>query len=85
MLQEDETTTVVPTEPIDDEVVLRRDNIEPEIISMEVSQSKKCVQPEGVMDDAFICDDDDELTIAGDDEEEDEIESDFDTDTDLEF
>ncbi|GMP35949.1 hypothetical protein CsSME_00008210 [Camellia sinensis var. sinensis] len=84
VLQEDETTTVVPTDPIDDDAVLLRNDIEPEIISMEVSHTKKRVQPEGVMDDAFICDDDDELTIAGDDEE-DEIEIDFDTDTDLEF
>ena len=84
VLQDDENSTVVPTEPIDDVVVLRRDDIEPQIISMEVSQSNKRVQPEGVMDDAFISDDDDELTISGDDEE-DEMESDFDTDTDLEF
>ncbi|XP_028107554.1 uncharacterized protein LOC114306510 [Camellia sinensis] len=84
VLQDDENSTIVPTEPIDDVVVLRRDDIVPQIISMEVSQSNKRVQPEGVMDDAFICDDDDELTISGDDEE-DEMENDFDTDTDLEF
>ncbi|GMP65663.1 hypothetical protein CsSME_00026365 [Camellia sinensis var. sinensis] len=84
VLQDDENSTIVPTQPIDDVVVLRRDDIEPQIISMEVSQSNKRVQPEGVMDDAFICDDDDELTISGDDKE-DEMESDFDTDTDLEF
>lgn len=59
VLQQDETTTVVPTEPIEDDVVLRRNGIEPEIISMEVSQSNKRVQPEGVMDDAFICDEED--------------------------
>ncbi|KAL7175912.1 hypothetical protein ACSBR2_029479 [Camellia fascicularis] len=85
VLQDDEASTVLPTKPIDDDVVLCRDDIELEIISMEVSQSNKRVQPEGLMDDAFICDDDDELTIAGDDEKEDEIQSDFDTDTDVEF
>ena len=84
MLQDDETSIVVQTEPIDDDVVLRWDDIEPQIISMEVSQSNKRVQPEGVMNDDFICDDDNELTISGDDEEH-EIESDFDADTDLEF
>lgn len=85
VLQQDETTTVVPIEPIDDDVVLCRDDIELEIILMEVSQSNKRVQPEGVMDDTFICDEEDELTISGDEEEEDELESDFDTDTDIEF
>ena len=83
VFQQDESTNVIPTEPIDDDVVLRRDDIDVVIIPMEVLQFDNHVQPLLGMDDDFKCDDEDELTIEGDDEEEDELDSDFDSDMDI--
>ena len=51
---------------------------------MEVLQSDNRVQPKVGIDDAFICDDEDEPTMEGDNEEEYELDSDFDTDVDIE-
>ena len=83
VFQQDESTNVVPTEPMDDDVVLRRDDIATEIIPMEVLQSNNRLQPKVGMDDDFICDDEDKPTMEGDNEEEDELDSDFDSDMDI--
>jgi len=84
VFQQDESTDVVPTEPVDGDVVLRRDDIDAEIIPMEVLQFDNRVQPKVGMDDDFIWDDEDEPTLEGDNEEEDELDSDFDIDMDIE-
>ncbi|XP_028060576.1 uncharacterized protein LOC114264176 [Camellia sinensis] len=85
VFQQEETTEVVPTMAIDDDVDLRRDDIESEIIPMEVLQSVRGVEAKGVTDDAFICDDEDGLMREGDDtDEEYDLQSDFDTDVDVE-
>ncbi|CAL5415106.1 unnamed protein product [Camellia sinensis] len=81
--QQEETTEVVPTMAIDDDVALRRDDIDSEIIPLEVLQSVRGVEAKGVTDDAFICDDEDGLMREGDDtDEEYDLQSDFDTDVD---
>ncbi|XP_028066963.1 uncharacterized protein LOC114269797 [Camellia sinensis] len=82
--QQEKTTEVVPAMAIDDDVVLRRHDIESEIIPMEVLQSVRGVEAKGVTDDAFICDDEDGLMREGDDtDEEYDLQSDFDTDVDV--
>ncbi|CAL5397625.1 unnamed protein product [Camellia sinensis] len=83
VFQQEETTEVVPTMAINDDVVLRRHDIESEIIPMEVLQSVRGVEAKGVIDDAFICDDEDGLMREGDNtDEEYDLQSDFDTDVD---
>ncbi|XP_028103364.1 uncharacterized protein LOC114302527 [Camellia sinensis] len=85
VFQQEETTEVVPTMAINDDVVLRRHDIKSEIIPMEVLQSVRVVEAKGVIDDAFICDDEDGLMREGDDtDEEYDLQSDFDTDVDVE-
>ena len=66
-------------------MVLHRHDIESEIIPMEVLQSVRGVEAKGVTNDAFICDDEDGLMREGDNtDEEYELQSDFDTDVDVE-
>ncbi|CAL5343578.1 unnamed protein product [Camellia sinensis] len=85
VFQQEETTEVVPAMAIDDDVVLRRHDIESEIIPMEVLQSVRRVEAKGVTDVGFICDDEDGLMREGDDtDEEYDLQSDFDTDVDVE-